>query len=440
LDSTSNITESVLTILGVLVVLIFINPTLTVIGLVIVPLLAISITYFSPKIQRLTEEKQGVIGEMANHIQESVENAETIQAFTDETTQVNTLLGQMKRKLRLDIKGVFLNHTFGFTNSLFVVLGSTSILIIGGREILEGTISFGELFIFINYMNRLYGPVEGITSAIANIKRRMVSARRVYDVIEDHQELEDTTVGYHIEKARGRVRFNDVSLEYDGKVVLNGINIDIPAGKKVGFIGPSGGGKSSLLKMATMFIPPSTGKIYIDDFDLSQSSLDSIRKSISIIGQAPQLFSGSILDNVMLGSRGREVTSEEIEASMYASNSEEFLVDLPAGVKTYVGEAGSMLSGGQKQRIAIARGLLKKAPILVMDEPTSALDSASENFIKKHLREITGNATVLMITHKLVMLEAMDDVYVVEGGAVRNVKEYGGLKVYLQKLKDSEMA
>lgn len=322
---------------------------------------------------------------------------------------------------------------------MFVVLGSTSILLIGGREILAGTLSFGELFIFINYMQRLYGPVEGITQAIADIKKRMVSARRIYDVIDDHQELEDTSKGYSIASPQGRIRFVDVSLQYDDKTVLNHINLDIAPGRKVGFIGPSGGGKSSLLKMVTLSIPISSGRVYIDDYDLSQSSLDSIRKNVSIIGQAPQLFSGSILDNVMLGAGDRDVQSSEIEAAMYASNAEEFLVDLPAGVKTYVGEAGSMLSGGQKQRIAIARGLLKKAPIMIMDEPTSALDAASENFIKSKLREITGDSTVLMITHKLSMLTAMDDVYVVEGGAVKNVNEYGGLEKYINYMQQHEM-
>lgn len=194
-----------------------------------------------------------------------------------------------------------------------------------------------------------------------------------------------------------------------------------------------------MLKMVTRFIPSSGGQIFIDDFDLSQCSLDSIRKNVSIISQSPQLFSGSILDNVMLGAKNRQVQSAEIEAAMYASNAEEFLAELPAGVKTYVGESGSMLSGGQKQRVAIARGLLKKAPIMIMDEPTSALDAASESFIKARLREITGDSTVLMITHKLSMLTAMDDVYVVEGGDVKNVNEYGGLETYLKYMQQHEM-
>ena len=431
LDSTSGIAESILTIFGVLTVLIFINPKLTMIGLVIVPLLYLSIRYFSPKIQAVTEEKQGIVGEIANHIQESVENAETIQAFTDETSQVEKLGQQMKRKLKVDIKSLFVSHKFNFTNSLFVILGSTSIMLIGGREILAGTLSFGELFIFINYMQRLYGPVEGLTHAIAGIKKRMVSARRVYDVVDDHQELEDTDKGFALSGIQGRVRFEDVSLEYNGKAVLSNVNLDIAPGSKVAFIGPSGGGKSSLLKMVTMFIPPSRGQIYIDDYDLSQSSLKSIRQNVSVIGQHPQLFSGSILDNIILGSKGREIKPVEIEESMYASNSEEFLVDLPAGVKTYVGESGSMLSGGQKQRIAIARGLLKKAPVMALDEPTSALDPASESFIKSKLRDITKDSTVLLVTHKPALLSAMDAVYVVRDGAVVNVNEHGGLEQYL---------
>ena len=439
LDSTSSIAESLLTIFGVLIVLIFINIKLTLIGLTVVPLLYLSIRYFAPKIQAMTEKKQGIIGEIANHIQESVENAETIQAFTDETNQVKKLLTQMKEKLRIDIASLYLSNKFNFTNSLFVVLGSTSIMLIGGREILNGSLSFGELFIFINYMNRLYGPVEGLTRAVADIKRRSVSAHRVYDILNDHQELEDVMKGYNIVDAKGRVRFENVTLKFDDKVVLDRINLDIPPGQKVGFIGPSGGGKSSLLKMVSMFLPPSSGKIYIDDYDLAQSSLDSIRKNVSIIGQSPQLFSGSILDNIMLGSQSRLLEKGELEEALVASNTHEFIEQMPAGVKTYVGEAGSMLSGGQKQRIAIARGLLKRSKILVMDEPTSALDTASENFIKEQLRVITKDSTVLMITHKLSMLTAMDKVYVVDGGTVRDVNDYGGLEKYIHYLQSHEL-
>jgi ABC-type bacteriocin/lantibiotic exporter with double-glycine peptidase domain len=142
----------------------------------------------------------------------------------------------------------------------------------------------------------------------------------------------------------------------------------------------------------------------------------------------------------MLGARSKDIDSAEIEKVVYASNIEEFLFDMPAGIKTYVGEAGSMLSGGQKQRIAIARGLLKNTKIMIMDEPTSALDSRSENFIKSQLREITKGSTVLMVTHKLSMLTAMDDVFVVDAGTVKNVNEYGGLETYIHYLQSHEIA
>ncbi len=440
LGSTSSIIEAILTIVAVLTVLFFVNFKLTLIGLVVVPLLYLSVRKFSPVIQKITEEIQGVIGRTNNHIQESIENTETIQAFTDEERQVGTLKELMATKLKLNIKGMYLNHAFGFTNSFFVILGSTSIMVIGGREILNQTLSFGELFIFINYMQRLYGPVEGLTHAIATIKKRTVSTKRVFEVINDHQEIEDLNQGFTVTNPTGRVKFQGVSVVYDDQTVLNSINLDIPAGQKVGFIGPSGGGKSTLLKMVTRFITPTSGQVFIDDYDVAQSSLQSIRQNVSIIGQSPQLFSGTILDNIMLGANDPEhVQNQDIENVIVASNAKEFIDKMQVGINTYIGEAGSMLSGGQKQRVAIARGLLKQAPIVVMDEPTSALDSASEDFIKQHLTEITAGKTVLMITHKLSMLSAMDEVYVVEGGTVRNIKDYGGLEVYLNYLNKHEL-
>jgi ABC-type bacteriocin/lantibiotic exporter with double-glycine peptidase domain len=440
LDSTSNIVESVLTIVGVLTVLLFVNLELTLIGLVIVPLLYKSVRIFSPKIQKNTEEIQGVIGRTNNHIQESIENTETIQSFTDETNQVKTLQSLMASQLKLSIKAMFFNHGFGFTNSLLVILGSTTILVIGGSKILDGTLSLGELFIFINYMQRLYGPVEGLTHAIAQVKKRTVGAERVYEVINDHQEVEDVDQGYQLVNPKGRIRFENVQLDYDGQIVLKDVNLDIKPGSKIGFIGPSGGGKSSLLKMVPKFILPSKGRIYIDDYDISQSSLLSVRQNMSVISQTPQLFSGTILENILLGANDREIVqNQDIENVLVASNSKEFINKMQVGVNTYIGEAGSMLSGGQKQRVSIARGLLKNAPIVIMDEPTSALDSASEDFIKYHLNDITKGKTVLMVTHKLSMLTAMDQVYVVDEGTVKNVDQYGGLDVYLSYLNKHEI-
>jgi len=440
LGSTSSIVESVFTIIAVLAVLFFVNIKLTLIGLVIVPLLYKSVRVFSPRVQKITEALQQNFGSMNNQIQESIENTETIQSFTDESTQVKKLLGLMADKLRLDKKSLLINNSFGFTNSLFVVLGTTTIMIIGGGQILDGTLSFGDLFIFINYMQRLYGPVEGLTHAISEIKKRVVSTKNVYEVINDHQEIEDVNQGYKIVNPKGHIKLENIQLLYDNKVVLNNVNLDIPAGQKVGFIGPSGGGKSSFLKMIPKFIPPTSGTIYMDDYDISQSSTLSVRRSITTISQTSQLFSGTILDNILLGANDIDkVTNQDVENVIVASSAKEFIEELEVGINTYIGEAGSMLSGGQKQRIAIARGLLKDAPIVIMDEPTSALDSASEDFIKTHLRQITEGKTVLMVTHKLSMLAAMDEVYVVESGAIKNIKEYGGLEVYLNYLNKHEL-
>jgi len=440
LGSTSSIVEAILTIIAVLTVLFFVNIKLTIIGLIIVPLLYKSVRIFSPKIQAVTEEFQGIFGRINNQIQESIENTETIQSYTDESNQVKSLITLMAEKLRINIKTLFLNHGFGFSNSLFVILGSSVILIVGGKQILDGTLSFGDLFIFINYMQRLYNPVEGLTNSISDIKKRSVSAKRVYEVIHDHQEIEDVNCGYKMVNPKGNIKLTGVQLVYDDKMVLNDVNLDIPAGTKVGFIGPSGGGKSSFLKMIPKFIPPTKGKIFIDGYDISQSSTLSVRQNISIISQDPQLFSGTILDNIMLGAIDpKVVTNQDVEDVLVASSAKEFVQELQVGMNTYIGESGSMLSGGQKQRIAIARGLLKGAPIVILDEPTSALDSASENFIKSHLSQITEGKTVLMVTHKLSMLTAMDEVYVVEGGAIRSIKDYGGLEVYLNYLNKHEL-
>ncbi|MEM6997805.1 MAG: ABC transporter ATP-binding protein [Patescibacteria group bacterium] len=437
LNSTSAVIESVFTIIGVLVVLLFINFKLTLVGITVIPFLYFSIKFFAPRIQKITELLQNVYGQIANHVQESVENAETIQSLTNESSRVATLKELMAKRLRVDLRSLFVSRSFGFTNSLLVTLGTTSIMLIGGRSILNGAMSFGELFIFINYMQRLYNPIERLTGSVANIKKRRVSAKRVFDVINDHEEVERTDEGFPMHDVRGQITFKDVSISYDDQDVLRSINLTIPAGSKVGFIGPSGGGKSTLLKTVSRFIPPTSGSIYIDEYDISQASLDSLRNHITIVTQQPQLFSGTILDNLVIGARSIP-NKQQIAAALDAANATEFVVRLPGKVDAHIGESGSSLSGGQKQRIAIARSYLRPSPVMILDEPTSALDSTSAKFVRDNLRGIVKDSTVLMITHKSSMLKAMDRVYVVQDGTVRDVNEFGGIDAYLNFLNSQD--
>lgn len=438
LNSTSAVIESAFTIIGVLIVLFILNFNLTLISITVVPLLFVSVRYFMPKIQEITERLQGVYGETANHVLESVENAETIQALTKEKSRVKKLDDLIAKRLTIDQESLKTGTSFSFINNLFVISGTSLIMIVGGTAILNETLTFGSLFIFINYMNRLYGPVEGLTAAMARIRKQLVSSRRVYEVMNDHQEVERPHQGYRPKQIKGNIKFEDVVLRYGEKVILNKVNLDIPAGTKVAFIGPSGGGKSSILKLVSRFLPANEGSVQVDSYKADEIALEVLRDNISIVSQSSQLFSGTILDNLLMGANS-QITGSDVEEALEESNSNEFVSTMPAGVSTFIGESGSMLSGGQQQRLAIARGALREAPIIIMDEPSSALDVKSEQIIKRNLDALVGDSTLLLVTHRLSMLTEMDKVYVVDGGNIVDVEKYGGLENYLRYLTAHEL-
>ena len=234
---------------------------------------------------------------------------------------------------------------------------------------------------------------------------------------------------------RGVVDFQNVSYAYNGQVVFQDLNLHIEQGEKVGIIGPSGGGKSTILKLMPLFIEPLSGVISVDNINIQTVSLHELRQKIAWVSQSPQLFSGSILDNLLDGDPTRQISNDELKNAVVVSNVAEFAIKLPLGINSPAGENGSSLSGGQRQRVAIARSLIKNAPILCLDEPTAALDTKSENYIRDSLLQMVQGKTVMMVTHRKALLSLMDTIYVLDNGSLRNVNELGGLDHYLGLLE-----
>ncbi len=233
----------------------------------------------------------------------------------------------------------------------------------------------------------------------------------------------------------GAITFRNVNYSYVGQPIFTNLNLHIEPGEKVGIIGPSGGGKSTILKLLPLFLEPDSGQIYIDDYDVQSVSMSDLRRKIGWVGQSPQLFTGSIADNLYDGDIYRQISSDELRHAIDIANVAEFAIKLPLGINSPVGENGSSLSGGQRQRVSIARALIKNAPILCLDEPTAALDAKSENYVRDSLAEIIQDKTVLMVTHRRSLLALMNTIYVLENGVLTNVNDLGGLDYYLQVLE-----
>lgn len=438
LGTTSSIIESCIIIVGVLIVMVMLSVKLTLIGVILVPFIYLIMRYYSPKVAKYGRALNENASQTASATTESVDNAETVQAFVLEDAQLQRVDRLWVRQYQLSKQILVLSRLFRGSNSLLIVIGTSTVMYFGGGMALEGKISLGELLIFMTYMGFLLSPIENLASQFAVRGQKVIDIHRVFEVLSDHEGIESLRKDRHFPQTAGAVTFKNVSYAYNQVPVLNNINLQINPGEKVAFIGPSGGGKSTLLKLLPLFIEPSAGQILVSNVDIQTISLKELRQNIAWISQTPQLFNKPLIDNLTDADLHRMIMYEEINKVLAASNVNEFLPRLPLGLETPSGEGGGSLSGGQRQRVAIARALLRHAPYLCMDEPTAALDFQSENIIKDSLRYFLQGRTVMLVTHRRALLQLMDTIYVVENGGIKNVKLHGGLSAYLNRLEGTE--
>ena len=438
LDTTASIIQSIIMVLGILVIMLLFNVKLTIISIVLVPFLFILVRVFGPKLGKISRALTQNASATSSHITESVDNAETVQSFTLEEKQIQKADQLWGQNYQFSRKALLWGSLYRSTNSLIIILGSSAVMYFGGTAALNHQMTVGQLLIFMTYMGYLLGPIENIAVEIAARNQKIVDVSRVYEVLTDHEGVEYLRKDHHVPALQGRIEFQNISYAYNDTLILHNINLTVKPGEKVGIIGPSGGGKSTLLKLIPLFIEPTQGRVLLDNIDAQTVSLKELRQHVAWISQSPQLFSGTIAENLIDGDIYRQISEEEIAKAANAANVKEFTDRFPLGLNSPAGEGGNSLSGGQKQRIAIARGLLKNAPIVCMDEPTAALDSKSENFIRDSIELLIKGKTVMMVTHRKALLSLMDTIYVMEGGVLKDISSYGGLDAYLEKIRDAE--
>ncbi len=439
LGSTSSITESIIVIIGVLAIMFSFNVGLTFISIVLIPFLFLTMRLVGPRLGRSAQELTEVASETSSRINESVDNAETVQAFTLEEKLLQRITKLWDRGYVLSKRNLLWGELLTGTNGLLIVTATSLVMYLGGSAALRGELSLGELLIFMTYMGYLLDPVENLVEQLTSRNQKIIDVNRIYEVLADHEGIEFLRSDIHMgQKIAGNIEFQNVTYSYENHTIFKGLNLKIPAGQKVAIIGPSGGGKSTIMKLLPLFLEPEGGRVLIDDVDIQSVSLKELRQHISWVSQSPQLFDGSIIDNLIDGDPYREVTNEEIMNAIDTANVSEFAYKLPLGLATSAGENGGSLSGGQRQRISIARALVKNAPIVCLDEPTAALDAKSENLIRDSLLEMIKDKTVVMVTHRKSLLTLMDVVYVLKDGQLTDVNQLGGLDRYLAELEGIE--
>ncbi|MGM9926416.1 MAG: ABC transporter ATP-binding protein [Bacillus sp. (in: firmicutes)] len=406
------------TIVIAIVIMMTMDVKLTIVSIVLLPFYAFSVRYFFGKLRALTRERSQALAEVQSYLHERVQGMPVIKSFAIEEHEQKNFNRQNHNFL-----DKALTHTRWNAKSFAVVNTITDaapIIVIGysAYQVVAGNLTLGTMVAFIAYIDKLYNPLRRLVNSSTTLTQSIASMDRVFEFIDEKYDIVDRSTAIPCMNVKGDFVFDHVSFAYqeDGQNVLQKIDLHITRGETVALVGMSGGGKSSLVGLIPRFYDVTEGKILLDGIDLRDYQVRSLRDNIGMVLQDNILFSESVETNILLGKPS--ATKEEVIAAAKAANAHEFIMNLPEGYDTKVGERGVKLSGGQKQRIAIARVFLKNPPILILDEATSALDLESEHLIQESLELLAKNRTTFIVAHRLTTITHADRIVMIEHGEI----------------------
>ena len=410
------VTESSV-LVGSIVLMFYLDWKLTLITLITVPLVGQAMNIFGKKLKKSGIVIQERLADINSLLQESISAVRVVKSFVRERHEIARFHRQNELNFQAEMKNVQLTSLLTPTVEFLAAITVTFILWIGGYEVVQGDLTAGALVAFLTYAVNLANPVKRISRIYGTVQRAMAAADRVFDVIDMEETIHDKEGAVPLPEIEGRVAVKDVSFSYkEGAPALSHVSLEASPGQLIAFVGPSGAGKSTIANLIPRFYEVNEGVIEIDGHDVRDVTLDSLREQIGIVPQETMLFSSSVRENIRYGRL--DATDEKIEEAARAANAEEFILQLPEGYETKIGERGLNLSGGQRQRIAIARAILKNPRILILDEATSALDTESEKIVQAALDKLMVGRTSFAIAHRLSTIFNADCIYVIDGGRI----------------------
>lgn len=419
-SSFSLVLRSMVTIIGALVMMVLTSPVLTAAVVIAVPTILVPVVLYSRRLRGMSRKTQDALADLSAMATEMLGAPRTVKSFTQEESQSEFYREHSEESFRAEVRRL---SARALLVSLVIFLGTCALVGLvwwGARAVFEGSVTAGQLAQFMVYALMASGALTNVSEVLGSLQTIAGSTERLTEILDTEAAIEDPKNPVALpQPSLGTVAFDRVSFSYDqttnGKV-LDELSFSVAKGETVALVGPSGSGKSTTLSLLQRFYDVTAGSIMVDGVDIRDAKLFDLRQRFAYVEQEPTIFAGTIADNIRFGKP--DATDAEIEAAARSALVHDFVVDLPAGYHTVVGERGVMLSGGQKQRLAIARAILKNAPILLLDEATSALDAQSERLVQMALEHLMAGRTTLVIAHRLATIRDANKILVLEAGKI----------------------
>jgi len=397
------------------------DSSLAMLILVIAPAHAGAAFFFAPRLKRRAQKNRKQESSLLNFVHQTLTTIPLVQAFGTEDRNAQQFRRLAADAVTLSQRGILLGNAYGIVNGLTAVLFNGLVLYLGGQRVLSGQVTTGSMLVFLSYMSSLQGALGGLLSRYAAMKSLEVNIDRVLEILDLDPGVREKPVAIPLPSCppgeRGHVLLDNITFGYEsGRPVLQSVSLEAHPGEIVALVGPTGAGKSTLVSLIPRFFDPWQGRVMVDGLDVRDLKLSSLRAQVALVLQDPFLLPLTVAENIAYGRP--DASREEVVGAAVAANADEFIRRLRQGYDTVIGERGSTLSGGEKQRIAIARALLKDAPILILDEPTSALDATTEAQLLEALERLVAGRTTFIIAHRLSTIRNADRIIVIDRGRV----------------------
>jgi len=416
-SSTLGILVDMFTIVAMLVIMFWLNWDFTMIAVGVTPFMLLMVSRFKKAVKKATREVRKQQSNVVAVVQQGLESMRVVKAFGRQDLEQEELSEVSKATVEAALKARRVKALLSPIVTVTVSLCTAFVLWRSSSLILKGTMTAGALTVFLSYLSKFFKPVQDLATMTNTIAQTAVGVERVRAILEADDVIEERGDAREPQPLKGEIKFENVAFAYNKDApVLTDVNFQIQAGQMVGVVGPTGGGKSTIVSLIPRFYDPSAGKVSIDGVDIRDYKLHGLRNQIAYVLQETVLFRGTVAENIAYG-RGSATRDEIVKAAKLA-NAEEFIAKMPQGYDTMVGDRGDTLSGGQRQRIGIARALIRNNPILILDEPTAALDTESEQLVMEALERLMKGRTVITIAHRLSTIRNSDKIVVLKGGVV----------------------